>query len=184
MTIFLSIAVLGILIFVHELGHFLLAKACGVGVVEFSIGFGKKIFKRKVGETNYAIGIVPLGGYVRMLGDDPHEIAGRSSGDDSSETINSDRSKWFLEKGILPRLAIVAAGPAFNLFFAIFLGICSFYFYGKEVVLDTASIGDVIPDYPAAKAGLKEKDVITAVAGKPIATWQEMADAVSESAGN
>lgn len=189
-----AVLVLGILIFVHELGHFLLAKYNGVGVVEFSIGFGRKIWKRQIGETTYAIGLIPLGGYVRMVGDDPRELdSGKSEAppltpesaevSEQERLMRADRSRWFLNKGFFAKASIVIAGPGFNLLFAVLLSIVSFYCYGKLVAVDTAVIGDVIPGYPAEKAGVQSKDLVVAVDGKPVASWVDLSNAVRLSDG-
>src|SRR3979490_3143977 len=95
---------LGLLIFVHELGHFLVARWCGVRVETFSLGFGKKIFQWQPGETAYCLSIIPLGGYVKMFGDDP-----------SAEVPVDERSRAFLHKTVWQRIAIVLAGPLMNL---------------------------------------------------------------------
>jgi regulator of sigma E protease len=114
-SILSAIVVLGILIFVHELGHFLFAKYFGVGVEVFSLGFGPKIFARKAGETEYRISAFPLGGYVKMIGENIDD-----------ELAEVDLEQSFLAKKPLQRMAIVAAGPCFNLLFAylIFIVVC------------------------------------------------------------
>ncbi|MCB0363080.1 MAG: site-2 protease family protein, partial [Bdellovibrionales bacterium] len=99
---------LGLLIFVHELGHFLVAKWCGVKVEVFSLGFGKKILKYRRGETTYCISMIPLGGYVKMYGDDP-----------TAEIPPEEKARAFLYKPVAQRIAIVLAGPLMNFFFAI-----------------------------------------------------------------
>src|SRR5499427_5802182 len=98
---------LGLLIVIHEFGHFLFAKLSGVGVLTFSVGFGPKIWTKKIGETEYALSAFPLGGYVKMVGEDPGE-----------EVQPADIEKSFAHKGLLKRIAIVAAGPGFNLLLA------------------------------------------------------------------
>ena len=98
------------LIVFHEFGHFLLAKLSGVGVLTFSVGFGPKIWVRKKGETEYALSAFPLGGYVKMVGEDPDE-----------EVRQADIEKSFAHKSLLKRIAIVVAGPGFNLLLAVVL---------------------------------------------------------------
>src|SRR5919106_6076797 len=110
---------LGVLIVFHEFGHFLLAKLSGVGVLTFSVGFGPKLWVKKKGETEYALSAFPLGGYVKMVGEDPDE-----------EVQESDIQRSFAHKGLLKRVAIVAAGPGFNLLLAVFLLMIVFIFYG------------------------------------------------------
>ena len=109
------IIVLGVLIFVHELGHFLLAKAFGVKVLKFSLGFGNKLLSRQWGETEYLISAFPLGGYVKMYGEQPGE-----------EVVPADRHRSFSHKTIWQRFGIVFGGPLFNLLFAVLLFFCLF----------------------------------------------------------
>jgi regulator of sigma E protease len=104
------VVLLGLLIFVHEMGHFAVAKWCGVRVEVFSLGFGKKIFSFKRGDTTYALSLVPLGGYVKMFGD---EI-----GADISE---EQKKHSFLHKPVWQRIAVVVAGPAMNFIWAVFV---------------------------------------------------------------
>ncbi|MGH7888853.1 MAG: site-2 protease family protein, partial [Candidatus Binatia bacterium] len=101
---------LGILIVFHEFGHFLVAKLSGVGVLTFSVGFGPKLWVKKSGETEYALSAFPLGGYVKMVGENPDE-----------EVQDVDIDKSFAHKSLLKRVAIVVAGPGFNLLLAVFL---------------------------------------------------------------
>ena len=191
-----SIAVLGILIFVHELGHFLVAKWRKVGVIEFALGFGKKIFSFRRGDTDYTLRLIPLGGYVRMAGDDPHTVLGDPDHPNRAESLISgadsttpelDRFKdpdcWFLKKGLWSRVAIVLAGPVFNLIFAWFLAVASYAYYGRAKDVDLPVIGGVFPGYPAEKAGLKEGDKVISVNGTAIATWIELAESIKTSEG-
>src|SRR3990172_2829235 len=104
MTFLSAIVLLGILIFVHELGHFLFAKMMDVKVLKFSLGFGPRLIGRKYGETEYLISAFPLGGYVKMLGEDPDE-----------EITPEDKARSFSNKPAGTKMAIVAAGPIFNI---------------------------------------------------------------------
>lgn len=168
-SILSAIVVLGILIFVHELGHFLFAKYFGVGVEVFSLGFGPKIFARKVGETEYRISAFPLGGYVKMVGENIDD-----------ELPQEDLERSFLAKKPLQRMAIVAAGPCFNLIFAylIFIVVCMI-----GIPTATSKIGEVLKDKPAARAGLKEGDRVTSIDGQPINRWNDLAQLISSSGG-
>jgi regulator of sigma E protease len=161
--------VLGALIFVHELGHFLFAKLFGVGVEKFSLGFGTKLIGFKKGETEYLISAFPLGGYVKMVGE----------GSDA-EVSEEDQARSFAAKPPLQRIAIVAAGPIFNLVFAWFLFVL-IYMIGVPSV--TSKIGEVIKDKPAAKAGILTGDQVIAIAGKPVSRWDEVAKEIAESDG-
>lgn len=201
MMIIVALIVLGILIFVHELGHFLVAKWNNVGVLEFALGFGKRIFSKKIGGTVYSLRIIPLGGFVKMTGDDPHDVYGEhdaaghntdhtphlesdlSEFDQESLSLLKDKSKWFLSKGFFAKFSIVFAGPLFNLLFALFAAIGSFYFFGKVVPTELSVIGDVVPGYPAEKAGVLSLDKIISIDGKSVSSWKEMAETIGGSRG-
>ncbi|WKZ56792.1 MAG: RIP metalloprotease RseP [Bdellovibrionota bacterium] len=196
LMIVLAITVLGILIFVHELGHFLFAKWNGIGVLDFSIGFGKKLWKRKIGETTYSLGLIPLGGYVRMVGDDPRAVAAGqglpaesgdleavSTLDDEQARLMADQSKWFLKKGYWAKFWVVFAGPLFNLLFAWFLAIGSIALFGFDSPQNLAKIGEVFPGLPAEKAGLQRGDLVRSVNGVPVTTWEELASKIAGSGG-
>lgn len=195
MTIIVAVIVLGVLIIVHEFGHFIVAKSFNVGVLEFAIGFGKKLWRKRLGETAYSIGAIPLGGYVRMVGDDPENYRQGSvlavEGADNDQTaldpveekLLRDKSRWFLEKGLIARACIVLAGPAFNIIFAVLLAVAAFYVFGKGVPLDEPVIGTLIPGQPAEKAGLQVGDRIRAVDGRDPVTWEEFARTIAGSGG-
>lgn len=164
-----AIIVLGILIFVHELGHFIFAKIFKVGVEKFSLGFGPKLFGKKIGETEYLLSAFPLGGYVKMVGE--------AGDEDLSE---EDRSRSFLAKPPLQRMMIVFAGPLFNLVFA-YLAFISIFMMG--VPFTTSKIGEVVKDMPAARAGLKANDIVVAVNGQPVSKWADLSKSIIESGG-
>ncbi len=181
MTQFLTSAgaivlLLGGLIFVHELGHFLVAKALGVKVLRFSIGFGPRLFGFQRGETEYRISALPLGGYVKMAGDDPNE-----------EVAPEDRGRGFLDQSPWRRLLIAAAGPAANLVFPILV-----YFAIGALQLGTPiagpRLGTVAPGTPAASAGLLPGDRILSVAAPglgptAVRDFEELRDLVSPHPG-
>lgn len=165
-----AVIALGLLIFVHELGHFLVAKRCGVGVITFSIGFGKKLLRWTYGETEYCISVFPLGGYVKMVGEDPDE-----------EVVPQKLQQSFGQKSLGRRIAIVAAGPGFNLLLA---GVMFFFvFLIAGVPYLTPEIGRVQPDSPAERAGVKAGDLVLSAGGADIETWQELSEAVRASRG-
>jgi len=162
-----GILMLGILVFVHELGHFLVAKWCRVKVLKFSLGFGPKLFSRTWGETEYKICLIPLGGYVQMLGE----------GDDkeSQPLTQQDKLRSFAEKPVLQRLAIVAAGPAMNLILP-FLILPVAYFVGMDqpAFLDNpACVGYVVSESDASRAGIQAGDCILDVNGDPTVSWTD-----------
>ncbi|MFO7785706.1 MAG: RIP metalloprotease RseP [Thermodesulfobacteriota bacterium] len=169
------VIVLGVLIFCHELGHFLVAKLFDVKVLRFSLGFGHKLVARTIGETEYRISAIPLGGYVKMLGE--------SEGDEGEEPIPpSDLKRAFNMQHPLKRIAIVAAGPAFNFFLA-FLLFCGLHLaMGAQIMLP--EVGQVSEGSPADLAGIKKGDVILSVEGRPVASWEDLKGQVEHRAGD
>lgn len=171
------IIILGILIFFHEFGHFIVAKLFGVKVLRFSLGFGKKLVGRKIGETEYQISAIPLGGYVKMLGEDQSE-----DDEESTEPIApQDLERAFNRKHPLKRIAIVAAGPIFNFLLAYLIYAGLFMTYGAT--FNTSEVGEVTQGTPAELAGLKKGDIIREVNGDPIKYFHELQDKVMGSAG-
>jgi regulator of sigma E protease len=161
---------LGVLIVIHEFGHFLFAKASGVGVLTFSVGFGPKLWKKKIGETEYALSAFPLGGYVKMVGEDPDE-----------EVQQVDIGKSFAHKRLWQRIAIVAAGPGFNLLLAVFFLMIVFTFYGVPVL--STQVGGVEAGSPADRAGIRKGDRIVAVNDQSVGEWEELSKRIKESQG-
>ena len=158
-----AIIVLGIIVFVHELGHFTVAKIFGVGVEKFSIGYPPTMVSKKIGETEYCIGWIPFGGYVKLVGEEP-----------GAETIDS--SKSFAQKHPLIRIAVLVAGPLMNIVLGIFLLWLVFAFVGESVPhFDTPRIGSVIPGMPADEAGILPQDLIISIDGDSVEDWDEMA---------
>jgi regulator of sigma E protease len=170
-----SILVLAIVIFVHEMGHFLVAKWCKVEVKTFSMGFGPTIFARQIGETVYRLALIPLGGYVRMAGSD-------EAGEDPEDAA-SDPSRGFAAKSLWQRAAIVAAGPAINFVLAVVVLTAAAWVYGSPTLSDKPLVGAVVAGLPAESAGLKAGETVTAVDGTPIATWDAFLDSVMGSEG-
>jgi regulator of sigma E protease len=160
---------LGVLILVHELGHFIFAKLFGVKVLRFSIGFGPKLVGFQTGGTEYRLSLVPLGGYVRLLGEDPTE-----------PVAEIDRERTLFSKPLWQRYAIVIAGPAFNLLLPI--GIYFFHFIGQETLLPP-TVGTVLAGMPAGDAGVLPGDRVETVDGKRIRYWEELEEVVAASPG-
>lgn len=169
-SILAAVVGLGVLIVFHEFGHFLFAKLSGVGVLTFSVGFGPKLWVKKKGETEYALSAFPLGGYVKMVGEDPEE-----------EVKAVDLERSFAHKSLLKRTAIVAAGPGFNLLLAVFLLMVVFLFYGVPVLSNL--VGAVEPDSPAAQAGIQKGDRIVAVDAQAVTAWEDLSSAIKQSGG-
>jgi regulator of sigma E protease len=168
-----AIIVLGFLILFHEMGHFLVAKRAGVRVLKFSIGFGPKLFGRRFGDTDYVVSAIPLGGFVKMVGEDPEE-----------EISEVDKPFSFNHKPLWKRTAIVLAGPVANLLLAFLAFTLAFMLYGAQVPGDAARVGGLIKGMPAEAAGLEPGDVILAVNSQPIENWEKLSEIISASGGN
>ncbi|HKJ67992.1 MAG TPA: RIP metalloprotease RseP [bacterium] len=159
---------LGIIIFVHELGHFIAAKLSGVRVDRFSIGFPPHIFKKKSGETEYCLGVIPLGGYVKMAG---------MLDESMDEEIKGE--PWeFTSKSVPKKVFIITAGVIMNfLLAAVLFGFVTLN-VGIPEVSNTTRVEQVAPDYPAAQAGVKSGDEIVAVNGQQVDTWRDLTAAI------
>lgn len=180
-TILAFVFVLGVVVVVHESGHFLVAKAVGIYCKVFSVGFGPKLLKKRIGETEYAISAVPFGGYVKMAGEGAMEQvqdAGTGPSADAPLDIDADgnpipEDRWFSSKTTWQRLAVVLAGPVMNLVLALVITIGVVAIQGVTVTPVT-TIGEVTEASPAAEAGLQPGDRVVQVAGEPVETWQEV----------
>jgi len=170
-TMLAFVVALGILVFVHELGHFTVAKRLGVKVLRFSIGFGPMLFARKRGETEYALSAMPLGGYVKMLGEEDEEEA------------LAEPERAFATQSLPRRSAIVAAGPVMNFLFAFLAYALLFLWVGVEVPSTEPRVGGVAAGSPAEQAGLRAGDRVVAVEGQRMATWEGLAQTVRDSQG-
>jgi regulator of sigma E protease len=162
-TVVSFVLVLGLLIFIHELGHFAVAKWSGVGVEKFSLGFGPKLLGFKRGETEYLLSLLPLGGYVKMVGEQPGE-----------EVSDFDKERSFTHKPVSTRAMIVAAGPIMNLLLAVIL-LPIIFMAGIQIpaYLDgEARIGFVVPGERADMAGINNGDVVVSANGKDISSWE------------
>ena len=170
------LVVLGVLVAFHELGHFLAARWVGVKVLKFSLGFGPKLFGRKMGETEYLLSAIPLGGYVKLFGEDETEA-----------TTQEDRARSFAHQGLWGKVLIVAAGPGFNFILAYFI-FAGWLATGAPLFVPTfqdltPDIEAMVPGSPADTAGIQIGDRISRVNGRNIATKSELFDAVAKSNG-
>lgn len=164
--VFSFVILLGVLVFVHELGHFLVAIWCGVRVEVFSLGFGKKIFQYQKGDTNYCISLIPLGGYVKMYGEQP------------GDEIPEDQKKFsFTHKKVSQRLAVVSAGPIMNLLFA-FLVFMVVAISGE--MFKAPYVGEVSPSSYAEKIGFSSGDKIIEAANTSVKTWDQFQDVLDQ----
>lgn len=166
------VVVLGIMIFVHELGHFLAAKFFRVRVLTFSLGFGKRLVGFKRGGTDYRVSLLPLGGYVKMAGEDPTEV-------------HAGEPDEFLAKPRWQRFIIAVMGPSMNILMAIVLlaGLYRFH-YPKPVYMEQpARVGEVEANSPAAKAGIKAGDLIVRLGNLQQPTWEDLKMKILTTAG-
>jgi regulator of sigma E protease len=171
-TILPFVFVLGVLIFVHELGHFMMARRIGVRVLTFSLGFGPKILSFRRGDTEYCVSVIPLGGYVKMAGENP-------------EDARTGASDEFLSKTKWQRFQVLVMGPIMNLALAVV--VMTFVLYqGAEVPAfeqQPMVVGAVTPDSVAAKAGIQPGDRIVSVDDVPIKTWEDFSIQIIPKAG-
>jgi len=174
--------VLTIVVFFHELGHFLVARWAGVKVLTFSLGFGPELagFNDRHG-TRWKISAIPLGGYVKFFGDES-EASTPASAETLAGMTEEERAGSFHHKKVGPRAAIVAAGPIANFILAIVIFTCLFTFFGKPST--TARVDKVEADSAAAKAGFQVGDIVTVIDGKAIGSFSDMQRIVGIHAGD
>lgn len=191
------VLVLGIVIFVHELGHFLAAKLTGVYAPRFSLGWGNPLWSFRRGETEYALSALPIGGYVRMASKEDETASALEGG---GEGEGAERSKhwdehsmiphgplpvpadrWFESKSLPARLLIMLAGVFMNVVLALVVTMSVFAWYGLPYQVAVAD--NVVPDKPAALAGFQAADSITAIDGVAIRRWDQVLEIVSDAAG-
>jgi regulator of sigma E protease len=189
--------VLGLVIFVHELGHFLAAKWTGVYAPRFSLGWGSPLFSFRRGETEYALSWLPIGGYVRMASKEDETAAMLEGGSEAPEAEKSRHwdevsmiphgpkpipaDRWFESKALPARLVILLAGVFMNVVLALVVSTSVFGWYGRPYL--PAVVDSIVAGKPAALAGMLSGDSVVAVDGRAVARWDEMLDAVSPSAG-
>jgi regulator of sigma E protease len=164
-TILSPIIVLGILIFVHELGHFIIAKRLGVGVLRFSLGFGPKILGKKIGETEYQISAIPLGGYVKIIGENPEE-----------EISEEERQRSFSAKPIRTRMAIIGFGPLMNVLLS-FVFLCLVALIGFKIpafMEGPPRVGWIEPNSPGQRGGIRAGDLIIRINDRKVTNWEEV----------
>src|SRR5690554_285263 len=160
--VIIGIIVLGVLVFIHELGHFLVAKWCGIKVLAFSLGFGTPIFKKNVGDTEYRISAIPFGGYVKMAGENP---------EDERENAPDE----FQSKPVWQRALVAFAGPAANFIFALLmLWVVFMWGVDRPLYYERPILGAVSDSSAAQKAGLQAGDSLITINGKQIETWDDI----------
>lgn len=175
LTIIAFLFVLGVVVFVHELGHFVVAKLNGVFVISFSFGFGPKLLSKRFGETEYFIRILPFGGYVKFAGENPEDGSGEVEKDFEDREIPKDR--FFRNKSPLQRMSVVLAGPFMNAVLALVVYICSFFFEGIYVNPSTI-VKEVHDGSPAAVAGFEVGDRLVEINGRSFEYWGQLYELV------
>lgn len=169
MSIILALLIIAVLVLVHEWGHFIVARKIGIPVHEFSIGFGYKLLSRKKDGVEYSLRLIPLGGYVRMAGEEADDM---------------DDPNGFNQRTPLEKAAVAFAGPCMNFILAVVIFVLTFALIGVPQPVTEPIIGEVIAGKPAELAGLKADDRVLAVNDKTVATWQEFVNQVHNTEPN
>lgn len=185
-TVAVAILILGVLVFVHELGHFLVAKYFRIGVEKFSLGFGPKLVGKKIGETEYMISAIPLGGYVKLVGQEVSDFPNLRNSqemehlEEKEEKFNPSLEKSFAFRPVYQRFCVVLAGPVFNLLFSVLI------FWGVSLAgmpFLTPTIAKVVKGSPAANAGILAGDEVVGINQMQVNRWDELVRAVQNSEG-
>ena len=167
LTILACIFVFGILVTVHEFGHFITAKLTGMKVEEFSIGFGPNIYQQQEGETLYSLRMLPLGGYNKIAGMDPDDP--------------EDPERGFNSKPVTSRMLVILAGSLMNILLPVLIFFGLFLAFGMDVPENKPVLGQIIEGYPAEQSGLKEGDRILSINGKPVHEWLDIRKNIADS---
>ena len=167
LTILACIFVFGILVTVHEFGHFITAKLTGMKVEEFSIGFGPTIYQQQEGETLYSLRMLPLGGYNKIAGMDPDDP--------------DDPERGFNSKPVSSRMLVILAGSLMNILLPVVIFFGLFLAFGMDVPENKPVLGQIIEGYPAEQSGLKEGDRILSINGKPVHEWLDIRKNIADS---
>ena len=178
-TIIAGAFVLGVVVVVHEFGHFIVAKLAGVYVKTFSIGFGKKLLRHRSGETLYALSALPFGGYVKfagesdLTGEPAPETTARRGPLDEVPDHEIPRSRYFTTQSKWIRAAVLFAGPFMNYVLAVILYVGVFLVQGEHFI-PTTCVGEVVAEGPAARAGIAPGDTVVSIAGEPVLDWYDV----------
>ncbi|MBI5207218.1 MAG: RIP metalloprotease RseP [Candidatus Firestonebacteria bacterium] len=178
MQVFHFIIILGLVVLAHELGHFFIAKLVGIKVEKFSMGMGPKIFGIKRGETEYLLSLLPVGGYVKMAGEEPEE---ENEDKESDKNISEEDKKMkFYNKTVIERAAVIAAGPIMNVILAVFIFTVVFM---VGIPLLAPTVGDVLKNSAAQEANIQKGDKIIAIGENKIELWEDLTDIIHSNPG-
>ena len=164
MNILIALIILAVLILVHEWGHFMAARKIGIPVYEFSLGFGTKLASTKKDGVEYTLRLIPMGGYVRMAGEEPGDM---------------DNPDGYNHRKPIEKIGLAFGGPFMNFVLAVVIFIYIFTFIGLAQPVEQAVIGEMVPDKPAATSGLQSNDRVVSVNGKMVFTWEEFVNQIS-----
>ncbi len=180
-TIIVSLLIFGVLIMVHELGHFLAARATGVTVEEFSIGMGPLIWKKIKGETQYSVRVFPLGGYCRMKGEEGEEEAEEDDGGESAPLQHVSDEGSLFNAGPLKRIFIFASGALMNFLTAVLIFFVLMLFTGTDA---STTIGSLTDKSPARSAGLEVGDTLISIDDTQIKEWDDITGVIKYGTGS
>ncbi|MFH1943201.1 MAG: RIP metalloprotease RseP [bacterium] len=175
-TILATIFVLGVLVLVHELGHFLAAKLFRIRVDRFSLGYPPKIVGKKIGDTEYCLSWIPFGGYVK--------IAGMVDESLDKEQLSKEPEPWeYRSKPWIQRVLVVLAGPLMNIGFALAVFVCATLIYGVAEQIPGTTVGSLVEGMPAERAGIRPEDKIISIDGQSVSSWEQMTKTIRRSPG-
>jgi len=175
-TILSTVIVLGILVFLHETGHFAAAKLCGMRVERFSMGYPPRLFGRKIGDTDYCVSAIPFGGYVKISGMVDESL--------DKEQLLKEPEPWeYRARPWIQKFTVILAGPVMNILFALIVFIGTAFVYGVAEQKPGSGIGQVMEKMPAAGAGMIAGDKIVEINSAPVKTWKDLTDIIHKSAG-
>ena len=173
-TIIATVFVLGVLVFIHELGHFLVSKIFKIRVERFSLGYPPRMIGKKIGDTDYCLSWIPFGGYVKISGMVDESL--------DTEALEKPPQPWeYRSKPWIQRILVIFAGPLMNIIFPFLVFLAGVLIYGIAEPSLESRLGELVPDMPAAEAGLKSGDHIIEAGGQELTLWQEMTEIIRSS---
>ncbi len=181
MNILWALLILSLIVVIHEYGHYFVARMCNVGILEFAVGFGKRVWSCEREGTIYSLRLIPLGGFVSMVGEQADQDLDNLT--EGQKKLLANKSSYFGTKKVWQRALIVAAGPAFNLLSTVLFSFATLYYFGFPFPSAHPRVGEVSQELPAAKAGFLRGDAILTIDGQSISSWNELMKSVRTSGG-